>query len=104
MTLITREDALEGYEIGAPMEALMDYRSDSDKPTVEEISLASLTPEDRKFARRIGRIILLAYSSIALALTASIIAHIALKNSTTAKPPIEVATKPDALIHPLSLR
>jgi hypothetical protein len=56
--------------------------------------LASLTPEDRKFARRIGRIILLAYSSIALALTASIIAHIALKNSTTAKPPIEVARNP----------
>jgi hypothetical protein len=65
---------------------------------------APLTPEDRKFARRIGRIVLTVYSSIALALTASIIAHIALKNSTTAKGPIEAATKPDAPVRPLSLR
>jgi hypothetical protein len=65
---------------------------------------AALTPEDRKFARRIGRIVLIAYSSIALALSAGIIAHIALKNSTTAKAPIEAATKPDAPVRPLSLR
>jgi hypothetical protein len=65
---------------------------------------ALLTPEDQKYARRVGRIVLIAYSSIALVLTASIIAHIALKNSTTVKPPIEVATKPDALVRPLSLR
>jgi hypothetical protein len=65
---------------------------------------ALLTLEDRKFARRIGRIVLIAYSSIALALTAGIIAHIALKNSTAAKAPLEAATQPDAPVRPLSLR
>jgi hypothetical protein len=48
--------------------------------------------------------VLIAYSSIALALTASIMAHIVLKNPTTAKVPIEAATKPDAPVRPLSLR
>jgi len=56
---------------------------------------ASLTPEDRKFARPIGRIVLIAYSSTALALTAGVMAHIALKNPAAAKASIEVATKPE---------
>ena len=56
---------------------------------------ASLTPEDRKCARPIGHIVLIAYSSAALALTAGVVAHIALKNPAAAKASIEVAAKPE---------
>jgi hypothetical protein len=44
---------------------------------------ASLTAADRQFARRIGRIILAAYTATALVLSGGVIAYIALKSSTT---------------------
>ena len=55
---------------------------------------ASLTPEDRKFARPIGRIVLIAYSSTALALTAGVMAHIVLKNPEPPKPPSKLPRSP----------
>jgi hypothetical protein len=54
---------------------------------------APLTTEDRQFARRIGRIILAAYTSTALALSAGVVAHIALKNRTTVNAPVEASAK-----------
>jgi hypothetical protein len=43
-----------------------------------------LTLEDRKAVHRTGRIILMIYSSIVLALTAGVVAHIAFKKPTIA--------------------
>jgi hypothetical protein len=54
---------------------------------------ARLTPEDRKVARRINRIMLIAYSSMALLLATEVVAHIALKNPTVADVPVEAITK-----------
>jgi hypothetical protein len=50
---------------------------------------APLTPDDKAVARRIGRIILVAYSSMALALTVGVVAHIAMKHATVASVPAE---------------
>jgi hypothetical protein len=54
---------------------------------------APLTTEDRQFARRIWRIMLAAYTSTALALSAGVVARIALKNPTTVNAPIEASAK-----------
>jgi hypothetical protein len=62
-----------------------------------------LTPEDREVARLIWRMVLAFYASMAVALSAWIVAHIALK-SPSATPPIEVAAKPKAPARPVSLR
>jgi hypothetical protein len=45
---------------------------------------APLPPQDKAIARRVGRIVLIAYSSVALALTAGVIAHIRLKQPAVA--------------------
>jgi hypothetical protein len=62
-----------------------------------------LTPEDREVARLIWRIVLVFYSSTAIALSAWIMVHLALK-SPTAKPPVEVAAKPKLPARPVSFR
>jgi hypothetical protein len=67
-------------------------------------SNSSLTPDDKKVARQIGRIVLLLYSSAALMLTAWIMAHIALRNSTTAKLSIEAVAVPGVPTGALSRR
>jgi hypothetical protein len=54
---------------------------------------ASLTAEDRQFARRIGRIILAAYTATALALSGGVIAYIALKRPTTVNTPAVATAK-----------
>jgi hypothetical protein len=54
---------------------------------------APLTPEDRKVARRINRIVLIAYSSIVLVLATSVVTRIALNNPTATGVPIEATTK-----------
>jgi hypothetical protein len=64
---------------------------------------APLTPDDRKFAGRVGRIVLLIYSSTALILTAWVMAHIALKTPSMA-PPIEAGAKLEAPADAASLR
>jgi hypothetical protein len=58
---------------------------------------APLTTEDRQFARRVGRIMLIAYTSTALALSAGVVARIALKNPTTVNVPVEASTKTEAI-------
>ncbi len=66
---------------------------------------APLTPDDQKVARQIARMVLIFYSSTALMLTAWIMAHIALRNSsTTAKASIEVVAKPKSAAGALSRR
>jgi hypothetical protein len=67
-------------------------------------SNSSLTPDDKKVARQVGRIVLLLYSSAALVLTGWIMAHIALRNSTTAKLSIEAVAVPGVLTGALSRR
>jgi len=57
---------------------------------------APLTSEDRQFARRVGRIMLIAYTSTALALSAGVMARIALKDPTTVNP-VEASTKTEAI-------
>jgi hypothetical protein len=54
---------------------------------------APLTTEDRQFSRRIWRIMLAAYTSTALALSAGVLAHLALKNPTTINAPVEASAK-----------
>ena len=54
---------------------------------------APLTPEDRKVARRIVRIALIAYSSMVLVLATSVVTRIAVKNSTATGAAIEATTK-----------
>jgi hypothetical protein len=51
------------------------------------------TPEDRATARRIRRIVLVVYSSIALALCVSVAVHAALKPATIADASEPAATK-----------
>jgi hypothetical protein len=63
-----------------------------------------LSTDDRRFAHRIGRVMLIAYSSAALLLTAWVMAHIASKHQTTADSPIEIGTKSATSIRALSLR
>jgi hypothetical protein len=62
-----------------------------------------LTPEDREAARLIWRIVLVFYSSTAVALTAWIVAHVATRTPST-KPPVEVAAKPKPPAEPVSFR
>ena len=59
---------------------------------------APLSAEDHKFYRRIARIMLIAYSSVALVLTAGVAAHLVLKTPTMASAPVDVATKPGTSI------
>jgi hypothetical protein len=54
---------------------------------------APLTAEDRQFARRIGRIMLIVYTSTALVLSAGVVAHVTLKNPTTVNAPVEASAK-----------
>jgi hypothetical protein len=54
---------------------------------------APLKAEDRQFARRIGRIILVAYTMTALAISGGVIAHIALRSSTTVNTPVVASAK-----------
>jgi len=54
---------------------------------------APLTPEDRKIARRINRIMLIAYSSMTLVLATGVVTRIALKNSTAASAAVETTTR-----------
>jgi hypothetical protein len=65
--------------------------------------LSPLTPEDREVARLIGRMVLVFYSSTAVALSAWIIAHVALR-IPAARPPVEVAAKPKPPARPVSFR
>jgi hypothetical protein len=58
---------------------------------------APLTAEDRLFARRIGRVLLTAYTSAALALSAGVMAHLVLKNSTTVNATVEPSARTSAL-------
>jgi hypothetical protein len=62
-----------------------------------------LTPEDREVARLIWRIVLVFYTSTAVALSAWIVAHVALK-STRPMPAVEVAGKPRPPPNPVSFR
>jgi hypothetical protein len=62
-----------------------------------------LTQEDREVARLIWRIVLVFYSSTAVALSAWIVAHIALRSPST-KPPVEIAAKPKPPARPVSFR
>jgi hypothetical protein len=55
---------------------------------------AALAPDDQKVARQIARMVLIFYSSTALMLTAWIMAHVAMRNSTTAKASVEVVAEP----------
>jgi hypothetical protein len=59
---------------------------------------APLTTEDRQFARRVGRIILILYTSATLALTAGVVTRIALTNPTTVNAPVEASTKTEAIV------
>ena len=54
---------------------------------------APLTPEDRKLARRINRIALVAYSSVMVLLATSVFTRIAVKNPTATAAPVEATTK-----------
>jgi hypothetical protein len=65
---------------------------------------APLTPEDKSFARRAGRIVLLIYSSTALLLTAWVMVHLALKPPIVAKAPIEAGNRFEAPADAVSLR
>jgi hypothetical protein len=65
---------------------------------------APLTAEDKSFARRVGRIVLLIYSSTALLLTAWVIAHVALKAPIIAKVPIEAGARLEAPANPVSVQ
>jgi hypothetical protein len=65
---------------------------------------APLTPEDRSFARRVGRIVLIIYSSMTLILTAWVMVHIAMKTPITAKAPIEAGNRLQAPANAVSLR
>jgi hypothetical protein len=60
-----------------------------------------LTPEDREVARLIWRIVLVFYSSTAVALSAWIVAQVAWK-SPVARPPVEIAAKPKPPARPVS--
>jgi hypothetical protein len=51
------------------------------------------TPEDRATARRIRRIVVVVYSSLALALCASVAVHAALKPAAIAEVSAPVGTK-----------
>jgi hypothetical protein len=62
---------------------------------------APLTAEDQKSSRRIARIMLIAYASVVLMLTAGVAAHLALRTPTISKAAVEVATKPAT---PISVR
>jgi hypothetical protein len=62
-----------------------------------------LTQEDREVARLIWRIVLVFYSSTAVALSAWIVGHIALRSPST-RPPVEVAAKPKPPARPVSFR
>ena len=61
------------------------------------------TPEDREVARLIWRIVLVFYSSTAVALSAWIVGHIALR-SPIARPPVEIAAKPKPPVRPVAFR
>jgi hypothetical protein len=67
------------------------------------MSNSPLTREDREVARLIWRIVLVFYSSTAVALSAWIVAHIALR-SPNPKPPVEIAAKPKPPARPVSFR
>jgi hypothetical protein len=54
---------------------------------------APLAPEDRKVARRINRIVLIAYSSMALLLAADVAARVIPKDPAVARAPVETTTK-----------
>jgi len=54
---------------------------------------APLTPEDRELVRRINRIAIIVYSSLALVLATSVVTRIAVKNSTATDAAIEATTK-----------
>jgi hypothetical protein len=62
-----------------------------------------LTREDREVARLIWRIVLVFYSSTAVALSAWIVAHIALR-SPNPKSSVEIAAKPKPPPNPVSFR
>jgi hypothetical protein len=62
-----------------------------------------LTPEDREVARLIWRIVLVFYSSTAIALSAWIVAQVALRSPNT-KAPVEIAAKPKPPARPVSFR
>jgi hypothetical protein len=61
-----------------------------------------LTQEDREVARLIWRIVLVFYSSTAVALSAWIVGHVALRSPI--KPPVEIAAKPKPPARPVSFR
>jgi hypothetical protein len=60
---------------------------------------AVLTPDDKMAARRVGRIVLLVYSSTAIALTAAALAHIAFARPTAADAAPEARSKAQAVWH-----
>jgi hypothetical protein len=62
---------------------------------------APLTAEDQKSSRRIARIMLIAYASVALMLTVGVAAHLTLRTPTISKAAVEVAAKPAT---PISVR
>jgi hypothetical protein len=59
---------------------------------------APLTEEDQKTSRQIAGIMLIGYSAVALMLTASVAARVALKTPAIGNASIEVATKPETAI------
>jgi hypothetical protein len=54
---------------------------------------AVLTTEDRKIARRAGRVVLMVYACTAVALTVAVLAHIALKTPPAADAGLEARSK-----------
>jgi hypothetical protein len=54
---------------------------------------AVLNIEDKTAARRAGRIALLVYTAIALALTAAVLAHIAFKTPAAGDAALEIPTR-----------
>jgi len=60
---------------------------------------AALTPDDKMTARRAGRMVLLVYSSTAIALTAAVLAHIAFTKPAAADAAPEARSKAQAVGH-----
>jgi len=60
---------------------------------------AALTPDDKMTARRAGRMVLLVYSSTAIALTAAVLAHIAITKPTAADAALQARSKVQAGWH-----
>jgi hypothetical protein len=57
-------------------------------------SSSPLTPDNQKVARRVGRIVLLLYSSAVLVLTTWVMLHISPRNPTTAQNSIDAVAMP----------